>query len=509
MKAEFLQNFKAGDAPLPKEAGDALKASKDQSADIKAALEGLKKDSGYLFEPEETPPPYAAELVRAGANANELIIPMLDMQGLGDYSRNSGYVDGDVTLTNETVKCNFDRGRIIDGPDAETTGTISSSHVEGFSYAFKPAYMGNSHLEGDQNNLIIGNTRTLHMEGSSYGCNICAGEGVHIEGNLHGVEVDASYGTHIEGYIRNAEIKYLSEGAHVEGSHYGVLSKISMNAASSCRGVHIGGKDVTFSENARGCDGMFIHGTKYGLLYEADDSQGAEIVMGSAPNTTVDRSIFILGCGYPDNKANALRVTNDEVFGGTYRSTGADYAELFEWADGNSGGEDRAGRFVTLEGDKIRLANADDGFILGVVSGDPSVVGDNHDDQWHGMYARDVFGRILFETLEHEEQIEEVPHPTKDNPENTRSRVIPAHIEIKPRFNPDYNPEEKYIPRSKRSEWDAVGMMGKLVVVDDGTCVVDGWCRVGEGSAAVKSEERTRFRVMRRIDGSHVQILVL
>lgn len=40
---------------------DALKASKDQSADIKAALEGLKKDSGYLFEPEETPPPYAAE----------------------------------------------------------------------------------------------------------------------------------------------------------------------------------------------------------------------------------------------------------------------------------------------------------------------------------------------------------------------------------------------------------------------------------------------------------------
>lgn len=32
----------------------------------------------------------AAELVRAGANANELIIPMLDMQGLGDYSRKGG-----------------------------------------------------------------------------------------------------------------------------------------------------------------------------------------------------------------------------------------------------------------------------------------------------------------------------------------------------------------------------------------------------------------------------------
>ncbi len=39
---------------------DALKASKDQTADIKAALEGLKKDSAYLFDSEETPPPYAA-----------------------------------------------------------------------------------------------------------------------------------------------------------------------------------------------------------------------------------------------------------------------------------------------------------------------------------------------------------------------------------------------------------------------------------------------------------------
>lgn len=67
----------------------------------------------------------APELVRQGANANELIIPMLSMQGLGDYSRNSGYADGDVTLTNETVKCNFDRGRMFTVDtmdDLETAG---------------------------------------------------------------------------------------------------------------------------------------------------------------------------------------------------------------------------------------------------------------------------------------------------------------------------------------------------------------------------------------------------
>lgn len=38
---------------------EALKTSKNQEADINTALEVLKKDSGYLFEEPQTPPPYA------------------------------------------------------------------------------------------------------------------------------------------------------------------------------------------------------------------------------------------------------------------------------------------------------------------------------------------------------------------------------------------------------------------------------------------------------------------
>ena len=65
------------------------------------------------------------ELVHAGANANELVIPKMSMDGLADYSRNGGYVGGDVNLVNETVVCNFDRGRmfVVDNMDnAETAG---------------------------------------------------------------------------------------------------------------------------------------------------------------------------------------------------------------------------------------------------------------------------------------------------------------------------------------------------------------------------------------------------
>lgn len=67
----------------------------------------------------------ASDLARAGANANELIIPMLEMDGLGEYNRNSGYTTGDVTMRNETVTCNFDRGRLFNVDtmdDIETAG---------------------------------------------------------------------------------------------------------------------------------------------------------------------------------------------------------------------------------------------------------------------------------------------------------------------------------------------------------------------------------------------------
>lgn len=65
------------------------------------------------------------KLAKQGANANELIIPKISMDGLANYNRNSGYVSGDVTLTNETVTCNFDRGRMftVDNLDnAESAG---------------------------------------------------------------------------------------------------------------------------------------------------------------------------------------------------------------------------------------------------------------------------------------------------------------------------------------------------------------------------------------------------
>lgn len=74
-----------------------------------------------------------SELVREGANANEILIPKMSMQGLADYNKSTGYVAGDVTLEYETVKCDYDRGRKfnIDNVDNMETAGIAFGRLAG------------------------------------------------------------------------------------------------------------------------------------------------------------------------------------------------------------------------------------------------------------------------------------------------------------------------------------------------------------------------------------------
>lgn len=67
------------------------------------------------------------QTAQQGANANEIVIPKLSMDGLANYDRNSGYVKGSVTLTNETVQFNYERGRkfSVDAMDNEETAGVA------------------------------------------------------------------------------------------------------------------------------------------------------------------------------------------------------------------------------------------------------------------------------------------------------------------------------------------------------------------------------------------------
>jgi hypothetical protein len=65
--------------------------------------------------------------------ANEVKIFKTEMEGLGDYSRNGGFVDGDVVGTWETLKMSQDRGRSfqIDNMDNEETLGLAFGSLAG------------------------------------------------------------------------------------------------------------------------------------------------------------------------------------------------------------------------------------------------------------------------------------------------------------------------------------------------------------------------------------------
>ena len=208
---------------------------------------------------------------------------------------------------------------------------------------------------------------------------------------------------------------------------------------------------------------------------------------------------LLLGNGTSgSNRANALTVdtTGNLAIAGTMSSAGADYAEFFEWKDGNPEAEDRVGYIVALDGDKLILANEGD-YILGVVSGTATVLGDNPEWNWAKRWVTDDFGRIQYEDKVIHHEAEEI-----------NGETIPAWDEtIKaPVVNPDYDPDQKYIKRADRPEWSAVGMMGKLYVRDDGTCQVNGFAKPINGIATASTSGT--MRVIERVSDNVIRVVI-
>jgi len=169
-------------------------------------------------------------------------------------------------------------------------------------------------------------------------------------------------------------------------------------------------------------------------------------------------------------------VSCDESFTGS----GADYAEYFEWKDGNASDEDRVGISVKLDGNKIvSSSDSDDASdIIGVVSGSPVIVGDADGTgaRWTQKYLKDDYGRKLKEeytvtTWRDEANKEDHSYATDRIPSDV---TVPSDAKVtttepdgvtkllRPKINPDYDSTKTYVAREDRKEWDTVGLVGKL-----------------------------------------------
>ncbi|MBT8152757.1 hypothetical protein KMP13_02360 [Epibacterium ulvae] len=188
------------------------------------------------------------------------------------------------------------------------------------------------------------------------------------------------------------------------------------------------------------------------------------------------------------------RGNGDLAMDGNVSSGGADYAEFFEWADGNPEGDDRRGVSVVLVEDKIRPA--EEGEVpFGVISANPSVVGDADIDRWMYKYLRDDFGSPILEDyeiveweatdgetgeVEHYQFVADALPDGTAVPEDAKRTVAKRRV-----LNPEWGPNREYTPRRDRAEWDCAGLMGKLRL-RKGQPVAPGWIKMKDVSETVE-----------------------
>ncbi|MDF2840501.1 MAG: hypothetical protein K0Q99_1273 [Clostridia bacterium] len=183
---------------------------------------------------------------------------------------------------------------------------------------------------------------------------------------------------------------------------------------------------------------------------------------------------------------------NMAIEGTTYICGGADYAEMFETADGEA---IDAGYFIVpAAGKKIRKATSSDTFILGISSAAPCIRGNSAELSWQGKYLRDEWGCKQYEEVK--------VAAITDKKGNI---ISPEWIQVQPVLNPNWDPHMKYSPRIDRPEWVAVGLLGQMLIRDDGSCEEHGYCWTNDEGIATIAKKG--YFVLERISAN--QILVL
>jgi len=188
-------------------------------------------------------------------------------------------------------------------------------------------------------------------------------------------------------------------------------------------------------------------------------------------DTNPNEYVFVGG----GNKRFTFELNNGAAyFDGTLSQSNYDYAEYFEWEDGNLDNEDRRGYSVVLRTDgKIMKATSDDEptNIIGIVSGTSSIVGDAAGYDWHGKYEVDEWGTKVTDEVYQLTWTEDGENHSYDEDRVPEGITVPEsgvsrRLHNRERIAPGYDDTVVYIPRDKRKEWCTVGLLGKVRLRD-------------------------------------------
>lgn len=175
-----------------------------------------------------------------------------------------------------------------------------------------------------------------------------------------------------------------------------------------------------------------------------------------------------------------LDITNGDGYWSSGLSVGtADYAEYFEWNDGNPNNEKRYGYAVSIVNDKIEIGNSN---IIGIVSSHPGVIADTQVFKWKNTFLSDEFGRNIIDTYKvykvnsgqtevyiSDNETAYIEYPSGNNVSGV---LYNGDLDDKefvkdkkvPRINPDFDINQEYKDREERKEWSPIGLLGKLHV---------------------------------------------
>jgi hypothetical protein len=395
----------------------------------------------------------------------------------GDYSHSEG--------TTTTAAGNYSH--------AEGMGTKANSNASHAEGTYTGVYRMNGHAEGLGSSVAYAAGRVVTYNGTT-GVTVATGEGTQFaSGNaVHLYYIGASstvyrFETTIASISTDIVTLSATPSPAVVTPYYLVNVTQSGSGTINSNSGHAEG----FMTLARGSY-SHVEG-----MYNTDGGYSGVHVMGQYGDANAANAFFLANGTSISSRGLAVKMLSSGAVtaDSAYASTGADYAEMFEWEDENIDNEDRVGYFVTLDGEKIRKADSKDQYIVGIVSATPSIIGDAGGLRWQGKYVTDAWGRTQYQTVT-------IP-AIQDTDGN---EIVPESQEIQPIHNPDWDNEEDYVDRNERKEWSAVGMMGKLLVRDDGSCVVNGYCKSNDEGIATISE--SGYRVMKRVTENIILVLV-
>jgi len=377
--------------------------------------------------------------------------------GVGTFGRDAttvlGYFGDPNTVGNKYIS--FSRASAktdivnIQGVDAGVGGANIALQASGGNVGIGTAspeailHVNKSNAGGEGGYIYIDNpaSSTLNSSvGIRFGTSSGASYSAVYTGDISNIVTNASDGASALTFgtfngTTSAERMRITTGGYVKASTNG-------STAISLTGTY-----HEFVQNSVGSANTYFYST-------GSTQTGANIIpVADRSNSSAYTFLTALSSGGGDTEF-ILRGDGNAYADGSWSGGGADYAEYFEWLDGNLDNEDRRGYSVSLINDKIKIAEEGD-LIIGVISGNASVIGDSAWNMWNEKYLRDDFQTYIRD--------------------ENGDRIL----------NPNFDPDTEYISREKRPEWGVVGLVGKLCIIK-GQLTMPNWIKLKNISDTVE-----------------------